>query len=447
MSELLERERELEAVALALRRAQGGQGAFVLVEAPAGMGKTSLLREALARGRAEGFACLRARASELEHGFAYGCVRQLLDPAVARDPDPGRLFAGAAALARPLFGAADDGRGGDPFARLHGLYWLLSAMTADRPLLLAVDDLHWADAASVRFLAYLSPRLDGLPVSVVATARPGEGDGGLLARVASAPEVEVVRPAALSPAATLALCRRALPGAAEATLADACHEATAGNPFFLEALLGEIRDRQVPPAPDTIRRIGPASVARSVLLRLSGAPLEATRLVRAVAVLGDGATLEEAAALSGLAPGDVAPAADVLAALGILGVGATLEFTHPIVRQAVSADLGPAERGALHARAAALLLADGAAAERVAAQVQHAPPAADPERIAPLRQAAREALARGAPDAAVAWLARALAEPPPEAARAELLFELGCAELRLGSADAVEHLGAAAERL
>jgi len=444
---LLERERERHAIGEVLARAQRAEGGLLLIEAPAGMGKTSLLNAATESASVAGFACLRARASELERGFAYGCVRQLLEPVVAGGADG--LFDGAAVLSRPLFDVSDDA-GTDAFALLHGLYWLLNNLAADRSVALVIDDLHWADPASLRFLAYLAPRLDGMALAVIAATRPREGDAALLAGLATAPEVEVVRPAALTTTATAALCEHELEAEPAADFVSACHAATAGNPFFLDALLREVRDRKI--APDAgeagdIRQIGPASVAQAVLLRLSGAPSEATSLVRAVAVLGDGASLREAAALTGLAEAELVRAADVLAGLGVLTLADGLEFTHPIVRQAVYADLGPAERGAAHARAAEVLVDTGAAVERVAAQLQEATPAGDPERVALLRQAAHGALARGAPEAAAAWLSRALAEPPPPDVLGELLAELGSAQLRLGSAEAVEHLSSAADTL
>jgi DNA-binding CsgD family transcriptional regulator len=448
-AELLERESELDAIGRAVSRAERGDGTFQLIEAAAGMGKTSLLRAGAQRAADAGFTCLRARASELERGFPYGCVRQLIEPAVASGADADSLFAGAAALCRPLFSATDDGVG-DGFAMLHGLYWLLNNLAADRPLALLVDDLHWSDAASLQFLAYLAPRLDGVAVAVIASTRPREGDVALLARLATAPEVEVIRPAALSTAATVALCEHELQAQPAPDFAAACHTATAGNPLFLEALLREVRERNIAPgARDAadIGRIGPGSVAQAVLLRMAGAPREAISLVRGVAVLGDGASVIEAAALTALGAEDVLRAADVLADLGILTLADGLEFSHPIVRQAVYADLGPGERGAAHARAAQVLLDGGAAIERVAAQIREAPPAGDPDRIALLRRAAHEALARGAPDAAAAWLSRALAEPPPAELRGELLLELGSAQVRLGAADAAEHLANAAEML
>jgi DNA-binding CsgD family transcriptional regulator len=448
VAELLERERELDAIGAALRRAEGGQGTFQLIEAAAGMGKTSLLRTATDSAKAEGFMCLRARASELERGFAYGCVRQLIEPAMAITSDPDALFAGAAALSRHLFTVTEDV--GDGFAMLHGLYWLVNNLATDRPVALFVDDLHWSDAASLRFLTYLAPRLDGLALAVIASTRPREGDAALMARLVSAPEVEVARPAPLSIAGTTTLCEHELEAKPAQDFVAACHAATAGNPFFLEALLREVRERKMAPAASdaaAIRRIGPASVAQAVLLRLSGASTEATDLVRAVAVLGDGASIGEAAALTGLGDEEVGRAADVLARLGILALADGLEFTHPIVRQAVYADIGPSERGVAHARAAQMLMQSGAALERVAAQIGHAPPAGDAERVAVLRRAAHDALARGAPDAAAAWLSRAVAELPESDVQGELLLELGSAQLRLGAPEAVENLAMAADAL
>ena len=91
-------------------------------------------------------------------------MRQLLEPTVVRaaDPERERLWHGAAELARGLFGRDSDPRSSEgDFAFLHGLYWLVSNLAEERPLLLCVDDVHWADAESLRFLNYLAPRLDG----------------------------------------------------------------------------------------------------------------------------------------------------------------------------------------------------------------------------------------------------------------------------------------------
>jgi predicted ATPase len=155
---LLERERELSELGQLLSEAQRGRGQVVLVEAPAGLGKTSLLRAASEKAAETGFSCLRARASELERDFAYGCVRQLLEPAVARasEPECDRLFEGAAALSSPLFdrlGAQQGPPSGDrSFSMLHGLYWLANNLSDEGPVALSVDDLHWSDTESRGFV-------------------------------------------------------------------------------------------------------------------------------------------------------------------------------------------------------------------------------------------------------------------------------------------------------
>ena len=131
------------------------------------------------RRRPDGWSCARG-ASELERDHSFGVVRQLLEPAVVRADAERReaLLEGAASLAAPAVGLAAGGAG-DRFAVLHGLYWLVANLAAleDRPLLLVVDDLQWADAPSLGFLAYLVRRLEGLPVAVAAAARPATARG------------------------------------------------------------------------------------------------------------------------------------------------------------------------------------------------------------------------------------------------------------------------------
>jgi DNA-binding CsgD family transcriptional regulator len=452
---LLEREQELAELAAALDAAEDGRGNVVLLEALAGLGKTSLLRAAAEAAAARDFTCLRARAGELERDFAYGCVRQLFEPVVARADvaERERLFGGAAALSRPLFAPAEEcplPASDGAFSVLHGLYWLLNNLADEGRMALLVDDLHWSDTESLRFLNHLAPRLDGLAVAVLATTRPGEGDTAPLARLAAAPETTAIGPRPLSAEATATLCERRLGTEVAPEFAAACREATGGNPFFLEALLREARERGFPTdagGAERVRGIGPAAVAQAVLLRLEGRPEAARALVHAAAVLGDGAGPAEAARLADLHEPEASEAADLLAQLGILTAAETLDFAHPIAREAVYGEMGPRERARAHARAARILAEAGAPDERVAAQVAEADPAGDPERVELLRRVATGALAQGAPAAAATWLRRALAEPPAPEARAGVLLELGSAELRLGAPEAAGHLAAAADLL
>jgi predicted ATPase len=151
---LLEREAELAALSALIEAAGNGDGRLVVVEGPAGIGKTRLLAEA--RSLASEFEVLSARAGELESDFAFGIVRQLFESALATSPADARteLLSGAAALASPLFEAAPGDSGAaaaeTSFAMLHGLYWLAANFGLRRPTLLIVDDLHWADGPSLR---------------------------------------------------------------------------------------------------------------------------------------------------------------------------------------------------------------------------------------------------------------------------------------------------------
>ena len=186
MVTLLERERELSELTTALSDAREGRGRFVLVEAPAGLGKSSLVRAALED--ADGFTVLRARANELERNFAFGCVRQLLEPAAARQPD---LFEGAAIVAEALFKPFGSDDPDLSFTMLHGLYWMLSNLADRGPVVVAVDDAHWADEESLRFLSYLAPAL----------GRPRGGRLRLHARGRGGDRAAGGRPGAAGPAA------------------------------------------------------------------------------------------------------------------------------------------------------------------------------------------------------------------------------------------------------
>jgi hypothetical protein len=120
------------------------------------------------------------------------------------------------------------------FAVLHGLYRLTANLARERPLALVVDDAHWADGASLRFLAYLGNRLSELPVLLVLAARPlGEPGGAAVAELLEGGAPALLRPAALSDGASAELVREVVPGAMS-ELCRSCHALTGGNPFFLE---------------------------------------------------------------------------------------------------------------------------------------------------------------------------------------------------------------------
>ena len=159
-------------------------GGVLVIEGGTGIGKTSLLRLGGERAARSGWRVLRGTGSELETGFAFGVVRQLFERELAAAEPTRRTqwLAGPAAAVRGLLGSPDAAP--DPFAVVHGLYWLTANLAAHQPVLVVVDDAHWADAASLRWLAYLAGRLEGPDVAVLAALRPAEPvrrEGALLA--------------------------------------------------------------------------------------------------------------------------------------------------------------------------------------------------------------------------------------------------------------------------
>ncbi len=455
---LVERAAELDRLVAALEAAGAGRGGVVLVEAAAGMGKSRLLQALRDEADERGLSTLAARGGHVEREFAHGVVRQLLEMPVATRPAAEReaLLQGAAALAAPVIGVpAPPGAGAiepgdvDPgFATLHGLYWLVANLAADGPLVLVVDDAHWADEPSQRFLNYLANRLEGLPVLLVVGTRPAESVAlvSLRAAVGADPDAVHLEPGALSEGAIAELTRVALDADPAAEFVSAVRDATGGNPFYVDRLLDTLAADAIAPTADragVVGTLGPKTVSHAVLLRLLRLPAGADRVAKAVAVLGVEAELRRVLALADVDLATGAELAQALAQAHILEDRTPLQFAHPIVRQAVDGEIGAAERALLHARAAQLLHTDGVDANRLAPHLLATEPAGEGWRVTMLREAAESALNAGAPENAVRLLKRALREPAPPEERDALSRTLGVAALRAGDPDAVEHLKAA----
>lgn len=450
---LFEREDDLAAIDAALAESIAGTGGVLLIEGPAGIGKSALLDHLRRRAAAQNFTVLTARGGELERGFGFGVVRQLLEVVLlsADAAERARLLAGAARLAEPLLTEVVSAEETTDlaFATLHGLYWLIVNLTERGPLVLAVDDVHWADEPSLRFLLHLAHRLGGLPVTLALTVRTGEdrhrGDLGSLMLEARPP---VLRPLPLGEAAVASLVRAGLGDDASQQLCRACAEATGGNPFLLSELVGEFRREARPVStidPQAVDHLAPERIAAAVLLRISRLNADAPALARAAAVLGEHARQSLCARLAGVDARKAAGLAAGLVDLAVLTGGEPLRFVHPVVRTAIYNDLSAAEQADLHARAAQLLAEERADPGAIAMHVMVTPPTGDQNVVAILREAARSALASGAPDTAAVQLRRALDEPPDASERPEVLFELGNAEHEIGDSAAPGHLQEAGE--
>ena len=422
---LLEREDELRAVDELLDAASAGCGHLLLVEGHAGIGKTALLDEAVARARAGGATVLRARASELESDFAFGVALQLFEPllAGADDETRDRLLGGSAALAGPLL-ERPTSWGGDEgddrsYSVIHGLFWLLSNLAEAGPVLVAIDDAHWADRTSLRLVLYLLQRLDDderrdhRRAPARRARRPRTTCSARSRRTRQATRCARARS---REAAAGAFVAATLP-AAEDAFTDACWRMTEGNCFLLGELVRAVQAEGWEPTARNATRIGslaPEAVLRAVAVRLMRLSDDAAGVARAVAILGEDAQLRHVAELTGRDAETAAAAADALAAGEILrpaGPG-VLRFAHPLLASAVYADVGAGERATLHRRAAEILHERGHLV-----RARRCAPAAErrQRRGVGRRRAVRGGgprAAAGAPESAASYLRRALEEPP-----------------------------------
>jgi len=496
---LLERDVECRSLRDALDAAIDGRGSVVLVEGPAGIGKTALLRDLADAAATDGRPTVgRARGAELERDFALGVVLQLLGPTVEElRRDGPEAFEGAAGLALPLFlhghPAPDDG---GIFPLLHGLHWLCATIADRSPLVLVVDDLQWVDAPSRRFLAYLAERVDDLGLLLVVGHRTGEPDDGReppAAGLLATTGATTVRPAPLSQQGVRRLAATRLrgtvvadadPGAADvgptptrptptaadpvtadatpvaadaatadvasiATLADPIWRRSGGNPLFAVELLREAAatDEQDAdgrdPGEPTVGAT-PETVARLARRRLAALDGAVRPVARAAATLGDATTVAELAAVTGRPALDVLAALDALATVELLDAAPRMGFVHPVVREAVLDDMPHAERARLNLEAARHLHPDHPvrAATHLLAAASLGP--IDESWVAPtLLRAAEAARSRGGPDEATGYLRRGLDEPTSASVERDLRTMLGIVLDQARDPEGIDQLAAA----
>ena len=253
-----------------------------------------------------------------------------------------------------------------------------------------------------------------LVAATLRSAEPGT-DPALLAEIVQDPATHPLRPGPLSADAVAALVRERLGDDADPGFCAACHQATGGNPLLLRQLLRALEAEGVQPVADrvdVVRAVGPRAVSSTVLLRLSRLSEDARAVARATAVLGESAELPRVAALAGRDERAVAAASGELIRAEIIRPEPPLGFVHPLVRDAVYHELPPAERELEHERAAEMLREAGADIEQVAAQLLLAPRRGAAWAAELLQRAGSDAVRRGAAESAVAYLRRALEEPP-----------------------------------
>ncbi|TQK42624.1 AAA ATPase-like protein [Streptomyces sp. SLBN-118] len=465
---LLERDAELAAVDALLTDLSGsspgsaapGTGGLLTFAGPAGLGKTTLLTEVRRKALARGCTVLFARGGEQEQGVAFHVVRQLVQPvlAAATEKEHRKILGSWYEIVAPAVGLVAGTNNGspDPQGVRDGLDWIATRFAVQQaPLVVMLDDAHWADAESLAWLTGFAPRVTELPLLLVVAYRSDElpPDAAAFGRLA---ERDGSRPFDLVPFTPGAVGRIVRDTLGEEADEGFCREAwavTGGNPFETVELTARVADRGLKPqvvhVPE-LRELASDVKGGGLVERLERLGTSAVRFAWSAAVLGAGASRNLAASVGGLGEAESADAVARLRQARILADPAPdapeddrLEFFHPLVATAVYRAIPAAFRVAMHGQAAAVVSSAGLGATTTARHLLEVHPESDPWAVRQFREAAREYLRAGAPEAARRCLARALREPPALEERADVLFELGCSALLTEPATTVNHLRAA----
>lgn len=401
-----------------------GQPRLLCLDGAAGTGKSALLAAVREDARRRGWTVLSGRAAVLETGNAFGVLRQVMDGLPAA-PD-GRT-------APDLTPATEDG---SPFEVFDAALAHLREAIAGSPVLITIDDLPWCDPMSLRWLAYLTHRSADLPLALILAGSPEEASerhfvvDELTASCERHP-LSPLTPTQLAPWAADVMSVRP-----DDAFVAGCHRATGGNPALLAALLPALAARSVRPVReslDAIDTVGPVAVRPHVLPWIERGGAEALAVAQAVVILGDDSEPVLVAELAGLGLDEAAAAADRLIKLGILSDTSPLRYVHPLVRAVVNAGISAGSRASQRLRAAHMVRDYYTGPDRAAAHLLAVDVSGEPWALDTLRAAAESALGKGHPAEALGYLRRALAEPMPVATRAELLADIGAAEVVAGA--------------
>ncbi|MGW0517522.1 AAA family ATPase [Crossiella sp. NPDC003009] len=449
---LRERGPELRMLRAAVQEVDSGRGAVLHIGGPAGTGRTALARALAELAQAEGAMVLKASAAESERDLPVGVVRQLVNPLVSRDGDPGDTSHGM--LSAILNGGLDQDSELGPGSLscfVHGLHATLKRLSGDRTVVAVVDDLHWVDEASLRALAFLATRLRGARLLLAVTAPDAVCERApLVQEILDSAEYRL-ESRAFTPATTATLAAQRFGADCDPAFAAVCHEVTGGVPKSLLALLDRAAGQRLwGQSPDVPRmRELAGSLRREQLRGLLRRDRVVSAFATAMVILGEQATDVLLARLSELTPAECRTAESVLRRMG----GAVEEVVGrlvptPALTKVVSEVIGSAESSRLHRAAADHLEECGASPEEVAGQLVQVDGMHDRRGLDLLKAAAVSARRRGAPETAVRYFRRALLDSPPDdGRRAELLLELAATELDAWPAAAKQHLVQAARLL
>ncbi len=393
-SDVLGRDLEMIHVARFIDRIPNGPTGLLL-EGEAGIGKTTLWREASGRAASSGYAVLSTRPVEAETAFSYAALADLLVGEALDEVLPLVAAPQRRALEIALLRADTGGVPPDQHAVAMAALSVIRSLAASRPVVIAIDDVQWIDQSSARVLGFAIRRLADERVGILTTARTGLRIPVELANALPTELVEREHVGPMASADVAALIRQHLRSDVSRPLVIRLHEMSGGNPFYVleiaRSLLrqGASADPAAPlPVPETLQQLLgariaalPASAARALL------PVAATTRPTEDLVLAAAAGRRDRA-ISGLAKAEEA---------GIIQrEGGRIRFSHPLLGSTVYSAATPQERRELHARLAELISDPEERARHLAMAITKP----DRELAQALEAAARHARGRGAPDAA-----------------------------------------------
>ena len=406
------RREELAAVDETLDGLRSGRPRWLVISGEPGIGKTRLLGQLADRAAERRHPVWVGRGAELERELPFAIWIDALDDHVAslgerkldalvgeRVGELARVLPSAGAGT----GAAAGGLQDERFHAYRAVRALLARMAMGRPVVLILDDVHWADDASLELIAHLLRRPPPAPVLVALAFRAGQVPNSLLAALDAASRDGLVTEIGLGPLSEAEA--DALLGAAQPRL----YRQSGGNPFYLEEL-ARAPDPPVAPGPESEQVGVPPAVAAALGQEIHALPEGARRLGWGAAVAGEPFDLDLAAAAAGMDEREALAAIDQLLASNLAGptdVARRYRFRHPLVRRAVYDGAGEAWRLEAHARAAAALADRPGALAAHAHHVERSARVGDEEAAAVLEQAGHQAAAR-APAVAARWFEAAL---------------------------------------
>src|SRR5690242_7348158 len=451
---LVGRESELALLSGLMKQAAQGHGGAVLIEGEPGIGKSALVRAAVADAPETGCQVFWGAGDELGQELP---LLPFLDGLRVRAPTAGPRRNTIVGLLR---GEVAADRGADvPAVLAEQLLALVTELCAARPVVLVIDDLQWADPASLALWGRLARSARQLPLLLVGMTRPAPGGGDRLALRPSGDGTRLqldglTRPAVADLVTELAGGR---PDQELLRLADGA----AGNPLYVTELVAALTRSSMVAVTGTgtaTLTAGPVpgSLSAAIANRLGFVPGPVREVLRAAALFGTDFAVPDLALVLGRETADLVPLVDQACAVGVLAEsGQGLGFRHPLIRAAFYEEMPAAVRAAWHRDAGRALAEAGAPADRVARQLLRAvsepvsPPA--PDGIAPVDEwilgwldRTAGPLVGQAPGVAAELLGRAVAGSPAGSRRNRLGAQLADALYRIGDRPQAERVASQA---